>query len=108
MILIFIGSFRSTAAILLSIPLSIVTAIVGLFFTNNSLNLMTLGGLALAVGRLVDDSIVVLENTHPHLAMGKAAEAAALRAGPEVPMPLLGAPITNAVDFAPGRLLHRN
>jgi multidrug efflux pump subunit AcrB len=101
MILIFIGSYRSTAAILLSIPLSILTAIIGLFFTGNSLNLMTLGGLALAVGRLVDDSIVVLENTHRHLAMGKMAEAAALDAAEEVRMPILVATITTVVVFAP-------
>ncbi len=101
MILVFIGSFRSTAAILLSIPLSILAAIIGLFFTDNSLNLMTLGGLALAVGRLVDDSIVVLENTHRHLAMGKTAEAAALDAAEEVRMPILVATITTVVVYAP-------
>jgi len=101
MILLFIGSFRSTAAILLSIPLSILAAIIGLFFTDNSLNLMTLGGLALAVGRLVDDSIVVLENTHRHLAMGKPAETAALDAAEEVRMPILVATITTVVVFAP-------
>src|SRR5260370_30198676 len=86
MILVFIGSLRSTAAILLSIPLSILAAIIGLFFTDNSLNLMTLGGLALAVGRLVDDSIVVLENTHRDLAIGKTAETAAFDAAQEVRM----------------------
>lgn len=101
MILLFIGSFRSTAAILLSIPLSILAAIIGLFFTDNSLNLMTLGGLALAVGRLVDDSIVVLENTHRHLAMGKTPETAALDAAEEVRMPILVATITTVVVFAP-------
>src|SRR5258708_7365438 len=101
MILLFIGSFRSTAAILLSIPLSVLAAVVGLFFTDNSLNLMTLGGLALAVGRLVDDSIVVLENTHRHLAMGKTGETAALDAAEEVRMPILVATITTVVVFAP-------
>jgi multidrug efflux pump subunit AcrB len=101
MILLFIGSFRSTVAILLSIPLSIMAAVMGLFFTDNSLNLMTLGGLALAIGRLVDDSIVVLENTHRHLAMGKAPEAAALDAAEEVRMPILVATITTVVVFAP-------
>src|SRR5260370_10505510 len=105
MILLFIGSFRSTAAILRSIPLSILAAIIGLFFTDNSLNLMTLGGLALAVGRLVDDSIVVLENTHRHLAMGKTAEAAALDAAEEVRMPILVATITTVGVFAPGMFL---
>jgi multidrug efflux pump subunit AcrB len=101
MILLFIGSFRSTTAILLSIPLSILAAVIGLFFTDNSLNLMTLGGLALAIGRLVDDSIVVLENTHRHLAMGKAPEAAALDAAEEVRMPILVATITTVIVFAP-------
>lgn len=101
MILVFIGSFRSTAVILLSIPLSILAAAIGLYFTNNSLNLMTLGGLALAVGRLVDDSIVVLENTHRHLAMGKAPAQATQDAAEEVRMPILVATIVTVVVFAP-------
>jgi multidrug efflux pump subunit AcrB len=101
MILVFIGSFRSTAVILLSIPLSILAAAIGLYFTNNSLNLMTLGGLALAVGRLVDDSIVVLENTHRHLAMGKPPAQATQDAAEEVRMPILVATIVTVVVFAP-------
>ncbi|MBI1786541.1 MAG: efflux RND transporter permease subunit [Acidobacteria bacterium] len=101
MILVFIGSFRSTAVILLSIPLSVMAAIVGLYFTGNSLNAMTLGGLALAVGRLVDDSIVVLENTHRHLGMGKLPGIAALEAAEEVRMPILVATVVTVVVFAP-------
>jgi len=101
MVLLFIGSFRSTAAILLSIPLSIMVAIVGLNFSNNSLNVMTLGGLALAVGRLVDDSIVVLENTNRHLAMGKAPREAAHDAALEVRMPVFVSTIVTVVVFAP-------
>src|SRR5262245_15002377 len=101
MILVFIGSFRSTALILLSIPLSVMAALIGLYFTGNSLNVMTLGGLALAVGRLVDDSIVVLENTHRHLAMNKVPGAAALDAAEEVRMPILVATVVTVVVFAP-------
>ncbi len=101
MILVFIGSFRSTALVLLSIPLSVMAAILGLYFTGNSLNVMTVGGLALAVGRLVDDSIVVLENTHRHLAMGKLSEVAALEAAEEVRMPILMATVVTVVVFAP-------
>src|SRR5262249_32996716 len=99
--LLFIGSFRSTAAILLSIPLSIMVAVVGLYFTDNSLNVMTLGGLALAVGRLLDDSIVVLENTHRHLAMGKPPPEAAHDAALEVRMPIFVSTIVTVVVFAP-------
>src|SRR5713226_7694158 len=101
MILLFIGSFRSTVVIMLSIPLSVMAAIIGLYFTGNSLNVMTLGGLALAVGRLVDDSIVVLENTHRHLAMEKEPVVAALEAAEEVRMPILVATIVTVVVFAP-------
>jgi len=101
MVLLFIGSIRSTAATLLSLPLSLMTAITGLFFTNSSLNIMTLGGLALAVGRLVDDSIVVLENTHRHLAMGKQPQQAALDAAQEVRMPVFVSTIVTIVVFAP-------
>jgi multidrug efflux pump subunit AcrB len=64
MILLFLGSWRSTLIVLISIPLSILTSIVVLYFLGETLNTMTLGGLALAVGILVDDSTVTIENTH--------------------------------------------
>ena len=101
MIWLFIGSLRSTFVILLSVPLSILAAITGLYFTGDSLNAMTLGGLALAVGRLVDDSIVVLENTHRHIAMGKDPALAAREAADQVRMPILVATVVTIVVFAP-------
>lgn len=101
MILIFLGSVRSTLIIALAIPLSILAAIIGLFFTQNTINVMTLGGLALVMGRLLDDAIVVLENTHRHLKMGKEPARAALDAAGEVAMPILVATITTAVVFFP-------
>lgn len=64
MILLFLGSWRSTLVVMISIPLAILSSIIGLFLTGNTLNTMTLGGLALAVGILVDDSTVTIENTH--------------------------------------------
>ncbi len=64
MILLFLGSWRSTIVVMVAIPLAILSSIVGLYFTGNTLNIMTLGGLALAVGILVDDSTVTIENTH--------------------------------------------
>src|SRR5262249_11828773 len=101
MILIFIGSFRSMAIVFLSIPLSALAAFIGLYATNDTINAMTLGGLALAVGRLVDDSIVVLENTHRHLRMGKGALAAAHEAAEEVAMPVLVSTVTTIIVFFP-------
>lgn len=71
-VLVFLGSARFTMVIFMTIPLSILAAVIGLYATGDTLNSMTLGGLALAVGRLVDDSIVVLENTVRQLKMGKA------------------------------------
>src|ERR1700737_3074799 len=64
MILLFLGSWRSTLIVMISIPLSILTSVVVLYFLGHTLNTMTLGGLALAVGILVDDSTVTIENTH--------------------------------------------
>jgi multidrug efflux pump subunit AcrB len=64
MILIFLGSWRSTLVVMISIPLAILTSLVALYFIGETLNTMTLGGLALAVGILVDDSTVTIENTH--------------------------------------------
>ncbi|MEK6675602.1 MAG: efflux RND transporter permease subunit [Planctomycetota bacterium] len=101
MILLFLGSVRSTLIIALAIPLSVLAAFIGLYFTKNSINVMTLGGLALVMGRLVDDAIVVLENTHRHLQMGKAPATAALDAAGEVAMPVLVATITTVVVFFP-------
>ena len=66
-ILVFLFSLRSTLVTAISIPLSIVIALIGLWVGNFSLNILTLGGLTIAVGRVVDDSIVVLENIHRHL-----------------------------------------
>lgn len=100
-ILLFLRSWRSTLFISLAIPLSVLAAFLGLYFTGNSLNIMTLGGLALVLGRLVDDAIVVLENTHRHVAMGKSPAKAALEAASEVAMPVLVATITTAVVFFP-------
>ena len=71
MVLVFLGSGRSMLIVILSIPLSILTAIIGLKLSGQSLNIMTLGGLALAVGMLVDDATVAIENIHRHHAMHK-------------------------------------
>ena len=70
MILLFLGSWRSTLIVLISIPLSILTSIVVLYFMGHTLNIMTLGGMALAVGILVDDSTVTIENTHRLRSLG--------------------------------------
>ncbi len=101
MVLVFLGSAQFTTVIFLTIPLSILAALIGLYATGNTLNSMTLGGLALAVGRLVDDSIVVLENTVRHLRMGKTPGAAAREAAEEVAMPVVVSTITTVVVLSP-------
>src|SRR5713226_3887080 len=101
MILLFLGDLRSTLMTAFAIPLSILAAFVGLYFTGHSINAMTLGGLALAVGRLVDDAIVVLENTDRHVAAGAPPARAALEAAGEVSMPVLAATVTTIVVFFP-------
>jgi multidrug efflux pump subunit AcrB len=100
-ILIFLFSVRSTAIVLLSLPLSIMAAVVGLYFTGNTLNSMTLGGISLAVGILTDQSVVVLENISRHLAMGKTRTQAALDGGKEVARPVLVSTLTFIVVFLP-------
>ena len=99
--LLFLFSVRSTVIALLSLPLSILAALVGLYFTGNTLNSMTLGGLAMAVGILMDQSIVVLENISRHLAMGKNRVQAALDGGREVARPVLVATFTTGIVFFP-------
>ncbi|HZX94461.1 MAG TPA: efflux RND transporter permease subunit [Myxococcales bacterium] len=100
-ILVFLVSLRATAIVAVAIPLSIVATFVLLFFSGMTLNVFTLGGLALGVGRLVDDSIVELENIHRHLAMGQNRRQAVLAAAQEVAMPILVSTITTIVVFFP-------
>ena len=101
-IFLFLQSIRSTFIISISIPLSIMGAFMLLHFLGNqSLNVFTLGGLALGVGRVVDDSIVVLENTYRHLKMGKKPLQAALIGAQEVAMPVLASTIATVVVFFP-------
>jgi len=100
-ILIFLISLRATGIIAVAIPLSIIATFTLLFFTGQTLNVFTLGGLALGVGRLVDDSIVELENIHRHLALGQQRKSAVLNAAQEVAMPILVSTITTIVVFFP-------
>ena len=100
-ILIFLLSLRATGIIAVAIPLSIIATFTLLFFTGQTLNVFTLGGLALGVGRLVDDSIVELENIHRHLALGQQRKSAVLNAAQEVAMPILVSTITTIVVFFP-------
>ena len=100
-ILVFLVSLRATAIVAVAIPLSIVATFVLLFFSGQTLNVFTLGGLALGVGRLVDDSIVELENIHRHLALGQNRRQAVLSAAQEVAMPILVSTITTIVVFFP-------
>ncbi len=101
MVLLFLGSLRSTLIITLAIPLSVTAAFIGLYFTGHTVNIMTLGGLALAVGRLVDDAIVVVENTHRHMAMGKSSRQATEDAVTEVAMPMFVITVTVFLVFLP-------
>ncbi len=101
-ILIFLRSVVSTLIISVAIPLSIMCTLIAMYFLGQTLNIFTLGGLALAVGRLVDDSIVELENINRHLGMpGKDRKAAVLDAAREVAMPIFVSTITTIVVFLP-------
>ncbi len=100
-VLVFLRSLVSTFVIMLVIPLAVLAAVVGMFFTGNTVNSMTLGGLALAIGILVDQSIVVLENIVRHLHMGKTPPQAALEGTREVTVPIFISTVTFAVVFFP-------
>jgi multidrug efflux pump subunit AcrB len=89
MILLFLGSWRSTLIVLISIPLSILTSIVILYFMGHTLNTMTLGGMALAVGILVDDSTVTIENTHRLRSEGMNVAAATLHGSAGIAVPTM-------------------
>ena len=106
MILIFLGSLRATVAVFFSIPLSILATFMALSFTGGTVNSMVLGGLALALSRLIDNSVVVLENIYRHLELGQDAETAAAEGGREVALPVLAATLTTAVVFYPVTFLY--
>jgi multidrug efflux pump subunit AcrB len=105
MILVFLGSFRATAAVFFSIPLSICATFFVLQLEGSSINSMVLGGLALALSRLIDNSVVVLENIYRHLEMGQPPRVAAETGGKEVALPVLASTLTTVVVFFPVTLL---
>ncbi len=100
-IFLFLGNIRSALIASIALPLSVLFGIIGLYFTGQTLNSMTLGGFALALGLLVDNSIVVLENTDRHLRMGKDSYKAAMDAAKEVAMPVLASTLVIIVVFFP-------
>ena len=106
MILIFLGSMRATAAVFLSIPLSALAAFIALALGGSTINAMILGGLALAFSRLIDNSVVVLENIFRHLEMGESPEVAAERGGKEVQLAVLAATLTTVIVFFPVTFLY--
>jgi len=106
MILVFLGSMRATVAVFLSIPLSALAAFIALSMGDSTINAMILGGLALAFSRLIDNSVVVLENIFRHMEMGESPEVAAERGGQEVAIPVLAATLTTAVVFFPVTFLY--
>jgi hydrophobic/amphiphilic exporter-1 (mainly G- bacteria), HAE1 family len=106
MILLFLGSIRATFAVLLSIPLSALAAFICIKAGGGSVNTMVLAGLALAFSRLIDNSVVVLENIFRHLEMGESPEVAAEVGGREVQLPVLAATFTTAIVFFPVALLY--
>jgi len=106
MILIFLGSMRATVAVFFSIPLSALAAFIALALGGSSVNAMVLGGLALAFSRLIDNSVVVLENIYRHLELGESPEKAAEIGGREVALPVLASTLTAIVVFFPVTLLY--
>jgi len=101
MILIFLGSWRSTLIVAVSIPLSILTSLLTLSALGETINIMTLGGLALAVGILVDDATVEIENINRNLEQGKAIEQAILDGAAQIAVPALVATISICIVFVP-------
>ena len=101
LILLFLGNWRSTCIIAVSIPLSILTSIIALFALGETLNIMTLGGLALAVGILVDDATVTIENIERHLHLGSDLHKAILEGAGEIAIPALVSTLCICIVFVP-------
>jgi len=105
MILVFLGSFRSTVIIAVSIPLSILCSLIMLYVLHETINIMTLGGLALAVGILVDDATVEIENINRNLESGKEIEQAILDGAAQIATPALVSTLAICIVFVPMFLL---
>ena len=100
-VLLLLGSWQSTIIVATTIPLSILTSLICLHWAGQSINIMTLGGLALAVGVLVDNATVVIENIDTHLAMGKAVETAIIDASKQIVLPTFVATLAIAIVWFP-------
>ncbi|MBV8055935.1 MAG: efflux RND transporter permease subunit, partial [Deltaproteobacteria bacterium] len=105
MTIIFLGSWRSTLIVITSIPLAIMTSVAALYLTHNTINIMTLGGLALSVGMLVDDATVEVENIHRNHAMGKPLAVAILDGAHQIAMPALVGTLCICIVFSPVLML---
>ena len=101
MVLLFLRDWRSALIVVINIPLSIMGAVLALWITKQTVNIMTLGGLALAIGILVDMATVVIENIHTHLARGKKVDRSVVDSGKEVALPLLIAMLCVLAVFVP-------
>jgi HAE1 family hydrophobic/amphiphilic exporter-1 len=104
-ILVFLGSGRATGAVLLSIPISTMAAFVILSLLGSNINTMILAGLALAFSRVIDNSVISLENIYRHLELGSPPAVAAEEGGSEVNLAILAATLVDVVDFFPVTLL---
>jgi multidrug efflux pump subunit AcrB len=105
MIFLFLGNIRATIAVLISIPVSCLATFLGLNLGGSSINTMVLGGLALALSRLIDNSVVVLENIFRHMEMGESPTEAAVNGGKEVQLAVLAATFSTCIVFFPVVLL---
>jgi multidrug efflux pump subunit AcrB len=105
MILLFLGNVRATVAVMLSIPISCIATFLILNAFGDSINTMVLGGMALALSRLIDNSVVVLENIFRHFEMGSNSVEAAKKGGKEVQLAVLAATCSTAIVFFPVALL---
>jgi multidrug efflux pump subunit AcrB len=104
-ILLFLGEWRMTVIAVLTIPIAVMAAMIGLYATGNTINVMTLAGLSLAIGPMVDSAIICLENTHRHLSLGALPEEAAFKGASEVAMPELVASLCTLLVLAPLALM---
>jgi multidrug efflux pump subunit AcrB len=104
-ILVFLGQWRMTLIAIITLPISVLAAIIGLHYTGQTINVMTLAGLTLAIGPMIDSAIICLENTHRYLAMGATPRTAALNGASEVAMPELVSTLCTFLVLAPLALM---